>query len=83
MTNQEALKNYFGIEEFRDKQEETIESLRAGKNTLTLMPTGMGKSLIFQMTAILEDKMALIVSPLLALMDQQTDILNNTLSSKG
>ena len=75
MTKEKILLDYFGIKEFRDKQQETIESLLNGKNTLCLMPTGMGKSLMYQVTALTNGKMALVISPLLALMEQQSDNL--------
>lgn len=79
MTKEKILLDYFGIKEFRDKQQETIESLLNGKNTLCLMPTGMGKSLTYQVTALTNGKMALVISPLLALMEQQSDNLNSIL----
>ena len=79
MNKEKILLDYFGIKEFRDKQSETIESLLNGKNTLCLMPTGMGKSLIYQVTALTKGKMALVISPLLALMEQQSDNLNGIL----
>ena len=76
MNKEKILLDYFKLNEFRDKQSETIESLLTGKNTLCLMPTGMGKSLIYQVTALTNGKMALVISPLLALMEQQSDKLN-------
>lgn len=77
------LNDFFGIPSFRDKQEEAILSVIDGHNTLCLMPTGMGKSLIYQYAAVRMKKTALIFSPLLALMDQQRDNLNSILSKKG
>lgn len=77
MNSEEVLKKYFGHSSFRDKQKEAIDSLLANKNTLCLMPTGMGKSLVYQVAALAKGKMALVISPLLALMEQQTDVLNS------
>ncbi|WP_347840000.1 RecQ family ATP-dependent DNA helicase [uncultured Draconibacterium sp.] len=83
MADVKLLKEVFKIDSFRDKQEEAIDSLLDGNNTLCLMPTGMGKSLIYQYTAIVKNKMAIVFSPLLALMGQQNDTLNNLLSPMG
>lgn len=77
----EILNDVFNISSFRDKQEEAIDSLLAGNNTLCLMPTGMGKSLIYQVTPIVQDKMVIILSPLLALMGQQNEVLNKQLEN--
>lgn len=76
MVKEKILLDYFETTQFRDKQSEAIDSLLEGKNTLCLMPTGMGKSLIYQVTTLVNGKMALVISPLLALMDQQSDKLN-------
>lgn len=81
MNKHKTLQKVFGIPSFRDKQEEAIDSLLDGKNTLCLMPTGIGKSLIYQFTAVAKGKMAIVFSPLIALMGQQTDNLNTYLSS--
>lgn len=83
MNIENILKNYFGKSGFRDKQEETIESLLKNQNTLCLMPTGMGKSLIYQVATIAKGKMALIISPLIALMEQQNEVLNNQLNQNN
>ena len=56
MELEKILFNYFGISEFRDKQKETIECLLNDQNTLCLMPTGMGKSLIYQVATIVKGK---------------------------
>lgn len=64
---------------FRDVQEETIDSLLAGKNTLCLMPTGGGKSLIYQVAGLCMEKTTIIISPLIALMNQQ----NAEMRAKG
>ena len=79
MTKEKILSEYFGKTEFRDKQREAIESILSGKNTLCLMPTGMGKSLIYQIAGLVNGKMTLVISPLLALMEQQSDNLNSFL----
>ncbi len=75
MTNQEILQKYFGHSSFRDKQEEVIDAVLEGKNTICLMPTGLGKSIIFQVAGIQMNKTVLVISPLLALMNQQVDKL--------
>ena len=73
MTKQEALRKYFKkIENFADVQEETIDSVLEGNNVLCLMPTGGGKSLIYQVAGICLEKTAIIISPLVALMNQQS-----------
>jgi ATP-dependent DNA helicase RecQ len=83
MNSEDTLKKYFGHDSFRDKQKEAIASLLANNNTLCLMPTGMGKSLIYQVTALLQGKTALVISPLLALMEQQSDVLNSHINKFG
>ena len=83
MTSEDALKKYFGHDAFRDKQKEAITSLLDNKNTLCLMPTGMGKSLIYQVTALMKGDMALVISPLLALMEQQSEVLDSNIKNFG
>ena len=75
MTKQEALKQYFGYEAFRDGQEELIEALLDGRDVLGVMPTGAGKSICYQVPAILWDGVALVVSPLISLMKDQVAAL--------
>ena len=82
MTSEKVSEKYFGYNTFRDKQKEVIESFLDNKNTLCLMPTGMGKSLIYQVTALVQGKMALVISPLLALMEQQSDVLNSNIRNR-
>ena len=71
----ECLNSYFGYADFRGEQREIIETVVAGKDALVLMPTGGGKSLCFQIPAILRDGVGVVVSPLIALMQDQVQQL--------
>ena len=71
----QVLKRCFGYDEFRQGQEEAIASILAGRNLLAVMPTGSGKSLLYQLPAILSGGLTLVVSPLIALMKNQVDDL--------
>ncbi|MEX2591008.1 MAG: ATP-dependent DNA helicase RecQ [Chitinophagales bacterium] len=70
-----TLKEYFGFSEFKDNQEKIIQSVLAGKDTFVIMPTGGGKSLCYQLPALMSEGTALVVSPLIALMKNQVDLV--------
>ncbi|HPH33548.1 MAG TPA: DEAD/DEAH box helicase, partial [Chitinophagaceae bacterium] len=70
-----ALQEYFGFDKFKGTQEKSIESLMAGRDTFVIMPTGGGKSLCYQLPAMVLDGVAIIVSPLIALMKNQVDLV--------
>lgn len=71
----EILKKYWGYDEFRPLQEDIINSVLAGHDTLGLMPTGGGKSITFQVPALMNDGLALVVTPIISLMKDQVDNL--------
>jgi RecQ family ATP-dependent DNA helicase len=72
----DALRKFFGFEGFREGQGEVIESILAGNDTVVVMPTGGGKSLCFQLPALMRDGVTIVVSPLIALMKDQVDALH-------
>ncbi len=72
----EILKQYWGYEKFRHLQQEIVESVLAGQDTLALLPTGGGKSICFQLPALCKDGICLVISPLIALMKDQVDQLD-------
>src|ERR1700744_6521532 len=76
-----ALQEYFGFSQFKGNQEAIITNLLSGKDTFVIMPTGGGKSLCYQLPAIVSEGVALIVSPLIALMKNQVDLIRGYSSS--
>ena len=70
-----ALQTYFGFDEFKGEQETAIQSVLNGKDTFVIMPTGGGKSMCYQLPALMLDGVAIVVSPLIALMKNQVDAL--------
>ena len=78
-----ALKKYFGFSQFKGLQQDVIESLVSGKNTFVIMPTGGGKSLCYQLPALIKEGTAIIVSPLIALMKNQVDAIRGISNEEG
>ena len=79
----ELLKKFFGFETFKGTQEAIIKNLMAGNDTFVIMPTGGGKSLCYQLPALVLDGTAIIISPLIALMKNQVDAIRNFGSVTG
>ena len=75
MTSIETLQKYFGYADFRGQQQAVIEHVLAQKHALVIMPTGAGKSLCYQIPALMQDGLTLVISPLIALMKDQVDAL--------
>lgn len=79
----EALKKYFGFSQFKGLQEKVIRSVIDKQNTFVIMPTGGGKSLCYQLPALIQEGTAIVVSPLIALMKNQVDAIRSLSSTEG
>src|ERR1022692_1036971 len=71
------LQNFFGFDNFKGEQEAIITNILAGNDTFVIMPTGGGKSMCYQLPALMSEGTAIIVSPLIALMKNQVDAIRN------
>ncbi len=78
-----ALKKYFGFSKFKGLQEDVIKNILARKDTFVIMPTGGGKSLCYQLPALMQEGTAIVVSPLIALMKNQVDAMRGVSSEHG
>ncbi len=77
------LKKYFGFNKFKGLQEDVVESLLSGRHTFVIMPTGGGKSLCYQLPALMQEGTAIVVSPLIALMKNQVDAIRGISKEEG
>ena len=80
---QEQLKKYFGFDTFKGDQQAIVQNLLDGKDTFVLMPTGGGKSLCYQLPSLLLDGVAIVISPLIALMKNQVDVISQMSEHEG
>ncbi|WGU67889.1 DEAD/DEAH box helicase [Capnocytophaga canimorsus] len=78
---QSALKHYFGFDTFKGRQEEIVRSVINRQNTFVIMPTGGGKSLCYQLPAMVSKGTAIVISPLIALMKNQVDAMRGISST--
>jgi ATP-dependent DNA helicase RecQ len=78
-----ALKKYFGFNKFKGLQEGVVESIMSGNHTFVIMPTGGGKSLCYQLPALMQEGTAIVVSPLIALMKNQVDAIRGISKEEG
>ncbi|MEM9000506.1 MAG: RecQ family ATP-dependent DNA helicase [Bacteroidota bacterium] len=78
-----SLKRYFGFSQFKGLQEDVINTILEGKNTFVIMPTGGGKSLCYQLPALMSEGTAIVVSPLIALMKNQVDAIRGVSAEHG
>ncbi|MCC6576673.1 MAG: DNA helicase RecQ [Flavobacteriales bacterium] len=83
LTPREALEQFFGFSTFKGQQEAVIKSVLEGRNTFVIMPTGGGKSLCYQLPALMSEGTAIVVSPLIALMKNQVDAVRSFSSESG
>jgi ATP-dependent DNA helicase RecQ len=83
LTPREALEQFFGFDQFKGEQESIIQSVLDKKNTFVIMPTGGGKSLCYQLPALMSEGTAIVVSPLIALMKNQVDAIRSFSDKDG